>query len=125
MAYYGETAETLRGVTYHVPQNSSAVLVVGLGYPRASTKAALRELFPEVLNHPHLIGLAVGERPYFDSLYPTNRTPAENDQIKRRIEIRLTQAGFASTMTYSGDGGDGRYGDKTKNENLCRRYGIE
>ena len=125
MAYYGETAKTMQGVTYDVPQNCAAVLVVGIGYPRASSGTALQKLFPEVVNHPHLIGLAVGERPYFDSLHDTGKTQAENDAIKRRIELRLLRAGCASTMTYSGDGSDGQYGDKTKTENLCRWYGKE
>ena len=124
MAYYGETAETPRGITYDVPENCSAVLVVGLGFPRASTRTALRTLFPEVAGHPHLIGLAVGEKPYFDTLHATGRSQAENDAIKRRIEIRLLQAGCKSTMTYSGDGSDGGY-DNEKTENLCRRYGWE
>ena len=123
MAYYGETAETLQGITYDVPENCSAVLVVGLGYPRASTRTALRTLFPEVADHPHLIGLAVGEKPYFDTQNSTGKSRAENEAIQRRIEIRLLQAGCASTMTYSGDGSDGAYGDKTKTENLCREYG--
>ena len=123
MAYYGETAETLQGITYDVPENCSAVLVVGLGYPRASTRTALRTLFPEVADHPHLIGLAVGEKPYFDTQNATGKSRAENEAIQRRIEIRLLQAGCASTMTYSGDGSDGAYGDTTKTENLCREYG--
>lgn len=125
MAYFGETAETPQGVTCHVPENASAVLIVGLGYPRASTKKALQKLFPEVAGHVHKIGLAVGEKPYFDTLHNTGKSVAENDTMKRRIEIRLLQAGFASTMTYSGDGSDGQYGDKTKTENLCRKYGTQ
>ena len=125
IAYYGETAEVQRGITYDVPKNSSAVLVVGLGYPGASTKRALQKLFPEIMNHPHKIGLTVGERPYFDTLHPTGKSVAANDAIKRRIEIRLLQAGFQSTMTYSGDGSDGEYGDKSRSENLCREYGTK
>lgn len=124
-AYFGETAETPRGVTYDLPENASAVLIVGLGYPRVSTKKALQELFPEVMVHPHKIGLVVGEQPYFDSLHSTGRTKAENDATKRRVEIRLLQAGFESTMTYSGDGSDGQYGRKDRTENLCRKYGTE
>lgn len=123
-AYFGETADTPRGVTYNVPENCSAVLVVGLGYPRASTRRALETVFPEALKYDHLIGLAVGEKPYFDTLHSTGKTQAANDTIKRRIEIRLLQAGMSSTMTYSGDGGDGQYGDKNKTENLCRVYGT-
>lgn len=119
MAYYGETAEQLEGVTYDVPENCSAVLIVGLGYPRASTKTVFRKVFPEVLDHPHKIGLVVGERPYYDTLHRTGKTQAQNEAIKRRIEIRLKQAGCDSTMTYSGDGSDGQYGRKDKNENLC------
>ena len=124
VAYFGETAEQLTGVTYDVPENCSAVLVVGLGYPRASTRTALRTLFPEVANHPHLIGLAVGERPYFDSLHDTGKTQAENDAIKRRIELRLLRAGCASTLTYRGDGGNGSYGRPDRTENLCLPYGA-
>ena len=119
MAYYGETAEQLEGVTYDVPENCSAVLIVGLGYPRASTKTVFRKVFPEVLDHPHKIGLVVGERPYYDTLHRTGKTQAQNEAIKRRIEIRLKQAGCESKMTYSGDGSDGQYGRKDKNENLC------
>ncbi len=125
MAYFGETAKTMQGVTYDVPQNCAAVLVVGIGYPRASSKTALQKLFPEVASHPHLIGLVVGERPYYDTLHATGRSQEENDATKRRIELRLLRAGCASTMTYSGDGSDGQYGDKTKTENLCRWYGKE
>ena len=125
MAYYGETAEVMRGVTYDIPENCSAILIVGLGYPRASTGRALRQLFPEVADHIHKIALTVGEKPYFDTLHATGKSKVENDTIKRRIEIRLLQAGCQSTMTYSGDGSDGAYGDLTKTENLCRRYGAE
>lgn len=124
VGYFGETAEQLTGVTYDVPENCSAVLVVGLGYPRASTRTALRTLFPEVANHPHLIGLAVGETPYFDSLHDTGKTQAENDAIKRRIELRLLRAGCASTLTYRGDGGNGSYGRPDRTENLCLPYGA-
>lgn len=120
MAYYGETAETLQGITYDVPENCSAVLVVGLGYPRASTRRALRQLFPEVADHPHLIGLAVGERPYFYTRGANVRSRAENEALQRRIEIRLLQAGCGSTLTYSGDGGEGRGGVVANTDNLCR-----
>lgn len=123
MAYFGETAKKQLGVTYDVPENCSAVLVVGCGYPRASRKTVLKKLFPEILDHPHKIGLVVGERPYFDSLHDTGKTKHRNDQIKRRIELRLLQAGCDSTMTYSGDGSDGQYGRKDRTENLCLPYG--
>ena len=123
MAYFGETAEQTIGVTYDVPANCSAVLVAGIGYPSSSTKTAFRKLFPEIQNHPHKIGLVVGERPYFDSLHDTGKTRRQNDTIKRRIEIRLRQAGCDSTMTYSGDGGDGHYGREDRTENLCLPYG--
>ena len=122
MAYFGETAEKQIGVTYDVPENCSAVLIVGLGFPGASTKTTLKKLFPEIVDHPHKIGLVVGERPYFDSLHDTGKTKKQNDQIKRRIELRLLQAGCSSTMTYSGDGSDGQYGRKDRTENLCMPY---
>ena len=123
MAYFGETAEKQIGVTYDVPENCSAVLIVGLGFPGASTKTTLKKLFPEIVDHPHKIGLVVGERPYFDSLHDTGKTKKQNDQIKRRIELRIMQAGCGSTMTYSGDGSDGQYGRKDRTENLCLPYG--
>lgn len=123
MAYFGETAEKQLGVSYDVPENCSAVLIVGCGYPRASRKTVLKKLFPEIVDHPHKIGLVVGERPYFDSLHDTGKTKHRNDQIKRRIELRLLQAGCGSTMTYSGDGSDGQYGRKDRTENLCLPYG--
>lgn len=123
MAYFGETAEKQIGVTYDVPENCSAVLIVGLGFPGASTKTTLKKLFPEIVDHPHKIGLVVGERPYFDSLHDTGKTKKQNDQIKRRIELRIMQAGCSSTMTYSGDGSDGQYGRKDRTENLCLPYG--
>ena len=123
MAYFGETSEKLLGVSYDVPKNCSAVLVVGLGFPKSSTRTALKKLFPEIIGHPHKIGLVAGEIPYFDSLHDTGKSKRENDQIKRRIEIRLIKAGFESTMTYSGDGSDGQYGRKDRTENLCLPYG--
>ncbi len=124
MAYFGETAEQLTGVTYDVPENCSAVLLAGLGYPDVSTRTALRTLFPEVAEHPHLVGLTVGERPYFDTLHDTGKTQAENDAIKRRIELRLLRAGCASTLTYRGDGANGGYGRPDRTENLCLPYGA-
>lgn len=123
MAYFGETAEKQLGVSYDVPENCSAVLIVGCGFPRASTKTTLKKLFPEIVDHPHKIGLVVGERPYFDSRHDTGKTKTQNDQIKRRIELRLLQAGCNSTMTYSGDGSDGQYGRKDRTENICLPYG--
>ena len=124
MAYFGETAEQLTGVTYDVPENCSAVLLAGLGYPDVSTRTALRTLFPEVAEHPHLVGLTVGERPYFDTLHDTGKTQAENDAIKRRIELRLLRAGCASTLTYRGDGANGGYSRPDRTENLCLPYGA-
>ena len=123
MTYFGETSEKQLGVSYDVPENCSAVLVVGCGYPKASRKTVLKKLFPEIIEHPHKIGLVVGERPYFDSLHDTGKTKKQNDQIKRRIELRLLQAGCHSTMTYSGDGSDGQYGRTDRTENLCLPYG--
>lgn len=125
MAYFGETAQGQHLVTYEIPEGCSAVLVVGLGYPRASTKSALKQLFPKLdAKKQHLIGLAVGETTYFDTEHNTGKTEQENFLIKRRIEIRLMQAGCLSTMTYSGDGSDGTR-DLNKTENLCREYGAD
>lgn len=124
MAYYGETAALERGVTYEVPEHCSAVLIVGLGYPGTSSKAALQKLFPKIADHPHKVGLVVGERPYFDSKNATGKTYSANEAIKRQIETRLLAAGCASTMTYSGDGSDGAYGNTQNTENLCRQNGA-
>ena len=123
-AYYGQTAEIRRGVTYHVPQNCSAVLLIGTGYSGSSNARAMKTLFPEVLEHVHKIGMVTGERPYYDTRHNTGRTKHANDQIKRRIELRLLKIGCGSTMTRSGDGSDGIY-DKNLTENLCLTYKEE
>lgn len=123
-AYYGQTAEIRRGATYHVPPNCSAVLIIGTGYSGSSNARAMKTLFPEVLEHVHKIGMVTGERPYYDTRHNTGRTKHANDQIKRRIELRLMKIGCGSTMTRSGDGSDGIY-DKNLTENLCLTYKEE
>ena len=125
-AYWGQTAETGTDhkdfrVTFDVPKNASAVLVMGMGYPRAASKRTLDTLFKDVASHPHKIALVAGERPYFDTRHQTGRSELDNRKIKRALELRLLRAGFQSTMTFSGDGSNGMY-EKNKTENLCREY---
>ena len=121
-AYFGEVDGESQRVAVAVPEYCSAVLVVGLGYPRASTRQALLQLFPEIADHHHLIGLVVGERTYFRTLNDTRNSQAFDDAIKRRIELRFLNAGFASTLTYSSDGSDGDYEPTQRTDNLCREY---
>lgn len=125
-AYWGQTAETGTDpndfrTTVACPENASAVLVMGMGYPGSANRQTLNSLFSEIASHPHKIALVAGERPYFDSHHSTNRTASENRKIKRSLELRLLRAGFQSTMTFSGDGSNGGY-DKNKTENLCQEY---
>lgn len=125
-AYWGQTAETGTDhknfrVTVDLPENSSAVLIMGMGYPGSASRQTLHSLFTAVAGHPHKIALVAGEKPYFDTRYSTNRTVLENQKIKRNLELRLLRIGFQSTMTFSGDGSNGIY-NKDKSENLCQEY---
>ncbi len=125
-AYWGQTAETGTDrknfrVTVALPENASAVLVMGMGYPGAASKRTLETLFKDIASHPHKIALVAGEKPYYDTRNQTGKSFQANRKIKRQLELRLLRAGFRSTMTFSGDGSNGMY-EKNKTENLCLEY---
>ncbi len=122
-AYWGQTAATGTEeknftTTIALPENSSAVLITGLGYPGAANRNALKQLFAAVADHPHKIGFVVGEKPYFSSTRHTGRSHKFNEALKRQIERQLLKAGFQSTLTFSADGSN-RDGSS---ENLCKEY---
>ncbi len=125
-AYLGQTAESNeseRAVTYNIPENVSAVLCFGIGYKGVAIGRALDLVFPKTKGLPR-IGLAIGERPYFDTRNNTKKSVSENNAIKAQIERRFLAAGCIGTMTIRGDGSDGIY-DKTLTENLCLPYKEE
>lgn len=122
-AFYGETALNRRTVTYNVPDNASAVLLFGIGYKGIAIELAMDGMFDKVKHLPR-IGLAIGEKPYFDTKNNTGRTFAENLRIKQRIERRFRKGGCVATLTIRGDGSDGIY-DKKITENLTMPYGKE
>ena len=125
-AYLGQTAESNeseRAVTYNIPENISAVLIFGIGYKGVAIERAIDLVFPQAKGLPR-IGLAIGERPYFDTRNDTKKSMAENNKIKAKIESRFLRAGCIGTMTIRGDGSDGIY-DKTVTENLCLPYKEE
>lgn len=125
-AYLGQTAESNeseRAVTYNIPENVSAVLCFGIGYKGVAIGRALDLVFPRTKGLPR-IGLAIGERPYFDTHNNTKKSMRENNAIKAQIERRFLAAGCIGTMTIRGDGSDGIY-DKTLTENLCLPYKEE
>ncbi len=123
-AYYGHTAHSRKAVvTYNVPANASAVLLFGVGYKGVAIELAINKMFAQVKNLPR-IGLAIGEKPYYDTKYNTGRTFAENLKIKQRIERRFRSGGCAATLTIRGDGSDGIYNSKFT-ENLSLNYGKE
>ena len=125
-AYLGQTAESNeseRAVTYNIPENISAVLIFGIGYKGVAIERAIDLVFPQTKGLPR-IGLAIGERPYFDSRNDTKKSMVENNKIKAKIESRFLRAGCIGTMTIRGDGSDGIY-DKTVTENLCLPYKEE
>ncbi len=125
-AYYGHTAHSNHRtdlVTYNVPANASAVLLFGIGYKGVALELAMDGMFPQVKNLPR-IGLAIGERPYFDTRNNTGKTFAQNLAIKQRIERRFRAGGCVGTLTIRGDGSDGIY-DKRFTENLSQNYGKE
>lgn len=124
-AYWGQTADTGTEekdftTTVAVPENSSAVLITGLGYPGAANAVALKKLFSEVADHPHKIALVVGEKPYYSSTRPTRRSRKFNELVKRQLERRLLKIGCQSTLTFSADGSN-RPGSS---ENLCLEPGT-
>lgn len=125
-AYYGQTAHSNHRtdhVTYNVPANASAVLLFGIGYRGVALELAMDGMFPAVKNLPR-IGLAIGEKPYFDTRNDTGKTVAQNLAVKQRIERRFRSGGCVGTLTIRGDGSDGVY-DKRFTENLSLRYGKE
>ena len=122
-AYLGQTAhsnESTKAVTYNVPANSSAVLLFGIGYKGLAIERAMDGVFPRVKNLPRL-GLAIGERAYYNSRFNTHKTFAENLAIKQRIERRFKRGGCVGTFTIRADGSDGIY-DKTVTEDLSQKY---
>ena len=125
-AYYGQTAHSnLRThyVSYNVPENASGVLLFGIGYKGVALEIAMTGMFPAVKDMPR-IGLAIGEKPYFDTHNDTGKTFAQNLAVKQRIERRFRAGGCVGTMTIRGDGSDGIY-DKRFTENLAVKYGKE
>ena len=125
-AYYGQTAHSDHRtdyVSYNVPANASAVLLFGIGYKGVAIELAMDGMFPAVRKLPR-IGLAIGEKPYFDSSNDTGKSYAQNLAIKQRIERRFRAGGCVGTMTIRGDGSDGIY-DKSITENLSLPYGKE
>lgn len=125
-AYWGQTAETGSKhenfrVTVALPENASAVLVMGMGYPGVANKQAFDSLFKAVSDHPHKIALVAGEKPYYDTRNSSGKSEQVNRKIKRILELRLLRIGFQSTMTFSGDGSNGIY-EENKTENLCLEY---
>lgn len=121
-AYWGETAESNGEfvTTMDIPTNSSAVLVIGLGYPRAANKRALRKIFPELPKDLHKIGLVVGESPYYNTRQRTYRSNRFNWRLKMTIERMLRSAGCESTLTLSSDGSN----YVNHRENLCESPGV-
>ena len=125
-AYLGQTAESNeseRAVTYNIPENISAVLIFGIGYKGVAIERAIDLVYPQAKGLTRN-GLAIGERPYFDTRNDTKKSMAENNKIKAKIESRFLRAGCIGTMTIRGDGSDGIY-DKTVTENLCLPYKEE
>ena len=125
-AYYGQTAHSnhrIDHVTYNVPANASAVLLFGIGYKGVALELAMDGMFPAVKDLPR-IGLAIGERPYFDTRNDTVKSFAQNLAIKQRLERRFRSGGCVGTLTIRGDGSDGVY-DKRFTENLSQSYGKE
>ncbi len=122
-AFYGETAAARRTVACNVPANASAVLLFGIGYRGVAIELAMDGMFGMVKDLPR-IGLAIGEKPYYDTQYNTGRTFAENLKIKQRIERRFRSGGCVATLTIRGDGSDGIYNSKLT-ENLSLSYGKE
>lgn len=125
-AYYGQTAHSNHRtdhVTYNVPANASAVLLFGIGYKGVAIELAMDGMFPAVRNLPR-IGLAIGEKPYFDTRNDTGKTVSQNLAVKQRIERRFRSGGCVGTLTIRGDGSDGVY-DKRFTENLSQKYGKE
>ena len=121
-AYWGQTAETGPEIknfktTVNMPENASAVLITGLGYPGAASRDMLRKVFPSVADHPHKIAFVVGERAYFLSSHPTRRSRIFNELVKRQLERRLIKAGCQSTITFSADGSN----RAPYSENLCQK----
>ena len=102
---------------------SKTILCFGIGYKGVAIGRALDLVFPQTKGLPR-IGLAIGERPYFDTRNNTKKSMRENNAIKAQIERRFLAADCIGTMTIRGDGSDGIY-DKTVTENLCLPYKEE
>lgn len=107
-AYYGQTYssnESSRCLHYNIPENSSAVMIAGLGLNGVSAELCMNDLLSKIkdLNR---IALIVGDKPYYGTTHNNGKSFPENLVIKQKLEQRWIKAGCSGTITLHGDGSD-------------------
>jgi len=107
--YFDYNSETRKhgDVAYNIPANMSGVITVNCGVGNSYAKGIMK--FVRKKTSLSLINVVVGEKPYYMSRNNTHKTKTVNRSIITRIEKRFISAGFAGTITLSGDGSDGNY----------------
>ena len=110
-AYYGQSAssnDNLNNLEYNIPANSSGVLIAGLGYNRVAVEPVLNGLLKKIKAMDRLV-LITGDKPYYATRTPNNKTFLENLKIKEDLAERWKTAGCSGVVVLHGDGSDGIY----------------
>ena len=122
--FFGETHRAignLKTLEYNIPNNSSAVMIAGLGFNRVSVNSVVNNLLSKVKDY-NRIALIVGDRPYYNTRNNTNRSFEDNFNIKEAIAKRWIKAGVNSIIILHGDGSDGMYNTKYTDNLATTKY---
>ena len=116
--YFGETSASVGkfAVTTSVPDNSSGVALLNVGFSCYDPQKVFDKLFPMLKNTPK-VAVILGEAPYYATKFRNNLDFEQNWEIKRRVEEKFIKAGAVGTITLHGDGSNGLY-DRKHTDNL-------
>ena len=126
-AYYGNTAEYHEagnwGFGINMPKCSSTCMIVNFGFSSTDIKSIVKKLIPAKVGNYDLIGVVVGQNPYYLTEYPNKLGQMKNQEIKEKIESKFLKAGCKGTITLHDDGKHGF--DKKPNNNLSNTVYTE
>lgn len=124
-AFFGELnnkgLEKSFGIGYNIPNNSSAVLITGLGYNRIAVESVINNLLANIKDYNRLV-LIGGDKPYYDTRLNTNKSFEYNFNIKEGLIKRWLKAGVGGAIVLHGDGSDGRYDEKITDNLAITKY---
>ena len=84
-----------------MPENSSACVMIGVGYRNTNASDVVYDLFKQIPKGKH-IPVILGDSAYY--LNKNNNTFNQNFQIKKEIELRFLRVGIKNTIMIHGDG---------------------